>query len=91
MNQSLLNTPEDLEWLRSTHCPTLPLEMKCVVLHGNEDFPELLECYDSAEPLATDKPYVINLQLKRQADEYVAIFGSLDGFIYTPDSREFSK
>ena len=82
MRTTILDTAEDIEWLRSTHCPTLPLEAKFAVLHGNEDSPDLIEWFDSAEPLHTDKPFRIDLEMKRQADLYVETFGSLNGFAY---------
>ena len=45
-----LTTAEDIEWLRSTHVPTLPLDIKYVVLEGNEDSPSKVEGWKDQMP-----------------------------------------
>ena len=51
-----LDSREDLQWLRETHCPDLPEQATAVVLHGNEDCPEAADVYVTNPPLYTDVP-----------------------------------
>lgn len=50
-----LDSPADIDWLRSTHCPAIPAGIRYAVLHGNEDSPVRVECFAS-EPMIDDKP-----------------------------------
>lgn len=56
---SLLETPEDLVWLRETHLRGVPLPGKYqhfafAVLQGNEDAPYAVNLYVSANPEVWD-------------------------------------
>ena len=64
-NYSYLETPEDIEWLRSTHIPTLAADVLVVVLDGNEDSPERCACYTSQNPYyAADPDYLFTYSEK---------------------------
>ena len=53
----LLNTPEDVLWLRQTHLKDVPTPMfKSAVMFGNEDCPTRLILYHSSNPLIHFKP-----------------------------------
>ena len=46
-NETILTTPEDLQWLRETHlkyCKSLPVFVVAVIV-GNEDFPDSIHLY----------------------------------------------
>ena len=58
MQQTTLDTSDDIAWLRDVHIPTLPLDCGFAILYGNEDWPERLECYACRDPLVTDTPTV---------------------------------
>lgn len=62
MKQTMLNTPEDMDWLISVHMGNRK-ELKyfqSAVLYGNEDCPEKVELYADVDPLITDIPHVVN-------------------------------
>ena len=49
MPTSFLDDKSDLEWLFSTHLKAYAAELgafTCAVLHGNEDAPERVECFE---------------------------------------------
>lgn len=51
-----LSTPADCQWLRETHLREFsPPEFSSCLLIGNEDSPEELRLYKSADPLYTDE------------------------------------
>ena len=57
--QIFLNTSDDIDWLKSVHLKGIDLpvqyqEFKSAVLYGNEDCPESVDLYVSADPLITD-------------------------------------
>lgn len=54
----LLNTPEDMKWLRDVHLQGLPPEYETEVVHGNEDFPSRIEAYKTPNPTTNDIPAV---------------------------------
>lgn len=54
----LLNTPEDMKWLRDVHLPGLPPEYESAVVHGNEDWPSRIEAYASLNPKVNEIPAV---------------------------------
>lgn len=56
--QTFLNTPEDMRWLREVHWPELPPEYLSAVLSGNEDWPEKISAYLSTDPRFDDIPLV---------------------------------
>jgi hypothetical protein len=53
-----LNAPEDCEWLRDTALRSFPdaPPFQSFTIEGNEDAPERVTLYTSADPLYTDKP-----------------------------------
>jgi len=59
--QAFLNAPEDMDWLFEVHLPYRRDhdQWQSAVIHGNEDCPERIELYASADPLYTDQPEVI--------------------------------
>jgi len=60
MSHIFLNTPEDCQWLRSTHLGGQDLKFESFVLYGNEDCPTKVELYFTQDPLYTDEPHTIN-------------------------------
>lgn len=53
----LLDTREDMEWLRETHMPDLDIEKyHSAVVEGNEDYPVRVDVYESAAPTLHDTP-----------------------------------
>lgn len=54
---NFLNTADDCQWLRDTAlngCPGMP-DFQSFTLYGNEDSPDTVELYESADPLYTDR------------------------------------
>jgi len=61
MNHQFLNTPEDCQWLRATHLGgRTDYKFEAFVLYGNEDCPDKVDLYFTADPLITDEPHTIN-------------------------------
>jgi hypothetical protein len=61
MKQQFLNNPEDCEWLRHVHLGgRTDYKFESFVLYGNEDCPEKVDLYLTADPRTTDKPHTIN-------------------------------
>ncbi len=56
MKEAFLNTPDDMQWLREVHWPTLPPEYKSALITGNEDAPEAIAAFVDVDPLITDTP-----------------------------------
>lgn len=54
MTIAFLNTADDMAWLRDVHLPGLPARFKSAVIHGNEDYPDLIEVYGRRDPEVTD-------------------------------------
>jgi hypothetical protein len=63
MNKQFLNSFEDINWLFDVHLPDYPLwhhRTKSFILEGNEDCPKSVELYEKANPLVTDKPFMVH-------------------------------
>jgi hypothetical protein len=45
-----LNTPADMQWLRETHFPHLPIWFHSAAMYGNEDAPTKIDAYFSTNP-----------------------------------------
>lgn len=58
MKITLINTAEDMGWLRDVHIPRLAGKYKSAVIHGNEDWPDKIEVYVKRDPDVTDVPVV---------------------------------
>lgn len=62
MKRELINSAEDMAWLRETHIPTLPPQFKSAIINvsgaHNEDAPDSIECFESPHPTVTDIPLV---------------------------------
>ena len=56
--QAVINTAEDMRWLREVHLPRLPAKYKSAIIVGNEDFPDRIEVYARRDPLVTDVPVI---------------------------------
>jgi len=54
----LINTPEDMAWLRETHLPNLHARFESAIIYGNEDSPDQIECYITQDPELTDFPEI---------------------------------
>lgn len=59
MRNSILNTAEDLQWLRDVHLKGVPLmsefsDFRFAILQGNEDAPYAVNLYLSDNPEFTD-------------------------------------
>lgn len=54
MSHSILDSADNIAWLREVHIRALPASCEFAILYGNEDSPIRVEAYDSAEPLYTD-------------------------------------
>jgi hypothetical protein len=53
----VLDTPEDIQWLRETHGDIrMSPEVQSAILYGNEDCPDLVELFASPFPSVTDSP-----------------------------------
>lgn len=52
----LLDTDDDVQWVREVHVSTLPQDIRSVVLYGDEDYPGRIEGYTQLSPLVTDVP-----------------------------------
>lgn len=62
MRHNFCNSPEDIEWLNSTHLkgvtlPTIFKGFKSFEIIGNEDAPEEVKLYVDADPLYKDSYY----------------------------------
>ena len=55
---SMLDTPDDMRWLRDGHLPKLSKKYKAAVITGNEDCPTRIEAYRRVKPRVSDKPLV---------------------------------
>lgn len=67
MRQTILNTPEDVQWLEDTHLSSRyydgpRLAFASAVVCGNEDCPERIDLYVTAEPLVSDVPLSLYLE-----------------------------
>ncbi len=45
-----IETPDDIAWLRETHCPDMPANIRFATLYGNEDSPALVEGWHHKVP-----------------------------------------
>lgn len=61
MRQQFMNEPSDVEWILQTTLKGVPgiPAFKSFVIVGNEDSPEELHLYESANPLYTDRYFRI--------------------------------
>lgn len=61
MQQQLLNTPGDCQWLRDTALKNkkIDFQFNSFVLYGNEDAPDQVDLYAATDPLVTDVPFVV--------------------------------
>ena len=62
MKTELLDSKDDLRWLRETHlapyADRIPA-FNAAVIDGNEDCPNKITLYAQPEPLTTDKPVAV--------------------------------
>ena len=62
MSETLLNTPDDLQWLWDTHLKNFKattradFNVKAATIHGNEDCPDQIKLYTKADPMTHTKP-----------------------------------
>ena len=56
--ETLINSSDDMKWLRDVHLPRLPSKYRAAVIVGNEDYPDRIEVYERRDPLVTDAPVV---------------------------------
>ena len=59
---TLLNTKEDVQWLREVHVPDLPSWVKSAVIFGNEDSPSRIRAYRDEDPNLDDEFTEFQLQ-----------------------------
>ena len=52
--QSLINTADDMQWLRDVHLPALPARFHSAILFDNQDWPTKIEVYEKKAPLVSD-------------------------------------
>lgn len=58
MNQTFINTGDDMQWLRDVHLPTLSRRYKSAVIVGNEDSPLEIYVYVKREPRYLDRALI---------------------------------
>lgn len=58
MREVLINSADDMNWLRDEHLHRLPLKFKSALIRGNEDCPDEIHVYARRDPKVTDKPLV---------------------------------
>ncbi len=51
---SLINSKEDMKWLRDVHLPKLETKYSSAIIEGNEDSPDAIIVYERANPLMVD-------------------------------------
>jgi hypothetical protein len=51
----LINTRDDMKWLREVHLPRLSAKYKSAVIHGNEDYPAQIDVYKTRNPSVLDE------------------------------------
>lgn len=61
---SFLSTREDMDWLRDVHIPDLPRSARSAFLRGNEDAPDRVEVYATANPRLDDEVIVYEADRK---------------------------
>lgn len=54
MKEQLISGSEDMTWLRDVHLPALPSKYKSALIIGNEDWPNRIVVYESANPRYDD-------------------------------------
>jgi hypothetical protein len=64
----LINTQEDMDWLREVHLPLLSKVYKSALIFGHEDCPMRIDCYSSEEPTVTDIPSTFLLVKEDEED-----------------------
>jgi hypothetical protein len=55
---TLINSRQDMKWLKEVHLPRLSRRFKSAILHGNEDCPNKVEVYRSDKPSISSKKVV---------------------------------
>lgn len=56
--RTLINTADDMRWLREVHLPRLSAKYKSAIIFGNEDSPVRVEVFEHRDPVVTDVPLV---------------------------------
>lgn len=56
--QALINTADDMRWLRDVHLPRLSSKYKSAMIVGNEDYPDRIEIYERRDPRVSDVPVI---------------------------------
>ena len=58
MTTTLINSPDDMQWLADAHLTDLNISWKprSAIINGNEDCPDTIELYPRKDPLYTDLP-----------------------------------
>lgn len=54
MSETIINSAEDMQWLRDTHLKELSPRFLSALIRGNEDSPDYIETYVRAEPSVHD-------------------------------------
>jgi hypothetical protein len=57
MGMQIFQDQESLQWARDVH--EVPEWAQCIILHGNEDWPEKIECFRDANPSFDDVPNLV--------------------------------
>jgi hypothetical protein len=52
----LINSKDDIQWLKDVHVKNIDLVFNSAILYGNEDCPIKIELFEKKEPLHTDSP-----------------------------------
>jgi hypothetical protein len=55
----LINSADDMQWLKDVHIPSLPDDARSAIIIGNEDAPDSVEVYDSVNPHIKDRPIML--------------------------------
>jgi hypothetical protein len=56
MQMLYLDSEADLQWVRNTHWENLPKGIKCVIITGNEDCPDMIEAFLEPAPSIDSRP-----------------------------------
>ena len=58
MTATLINTEDDMQWLRDVHLPGLNPRFKSAIIEGNEDAPDWIAVFEKRMPDILDNPYL---------------------------------
>ncbi len=50
MGPIMIDTPDDIDWLRQVHLPEMPKNVKSAMVFGNEDYPEKIVTFEERAP-----------------------------------------